>query len=170
MQTSTNNQTPSHQDLLAELFESGCDINSLIQHYKLSPAQFLAFAKDPLVIEILDAWEAFQERHQRVQARQHQAGAAGFLHQAIMDAPTTIESRRAATALARLATIMQDPPKRRKPGIAAPAETTRAESTTSPAPSGETGRTRGNNAAGETPRFPYAPTQFPQRPSLKFRR
>ena len=165
MQTSTNNQTPSHQDLLAELFDSGCDINSLIQHYKLTPDQFLAFAKDPKVIEILDAWEAFQERHQRVQARQHQAGAAGFLHQAIMDAPTTIESRRAATALARLATIMQDPPKRRKPGIAA-----RAETVASPAPDGEAGRFRGSEAAGETPRFPYTPTTFPQRPNLKFRR
>ena len=113
--------SPSHDTLLADLFELNFRIEDLIAKHSLTPAQFLAFAKDPLVVETLDAFESLQQRHQRITARQHQAGAAGHLHQSILDAPSTIETRRAATALARLTTQMQSP-RTPRAGACRPAE------------------------------------------------
>ncbi len=123
-QTTPTPAPPSHAQLLADLFELNFRIEDLISKHSLSPAQFLAFTKDEAVRETLDAFEACQEREQRIVARQNQAGAVGFLHQCIMDAPSTIEIRRAATAMARLTTIMLAPPRRSKPAKAAVATPT----------------------------------------------
>ena len=101
-----NTAAPSHQTLLADFFELNFRIEDLITKHSLTPAQFLAFAKDPVVIDTLDTFELFQQRHQRIAARQHQEGAASHLHQCILDSPSTIETRRAATALARLTSQM----------------------------------------------------------------
>jgi hypothetical protein len=106
---------PTHEQLLADLFELNFHFADLIHKHNLSPAQFLAFSKDETVRETLDAYEACQERQQRILARQNQGGAVGYLHQCIMDAPSTIETRRAATALARLTTLMLSPPRRTRP-------------------------------------------------------
>jgi hypothetical protein len=109
MSTTARKQAPSHEALLADLFELNFRIEDLIAKHELTPAQFLAFSEDETVRKTLDAFESLQTRHQRILARQHQAGAVGYLHQCIMDAPSTIETRRAATALARLTTQMQSP-------------------------------------------------------------
>ena len=111
MSTTARKQPPSHEALLADLFELNFRIEDLIAKHELTPAQFLAFSEDETVRKTLDAFESLQTRHQRILARQHQAGAVGYLHQCIMDAPSTIETRRAATALARLTTIMLAPPR-----------------------------------------------------------
>jgi hypothetical protein len=138
--------SPSHETLLADLFELNFRIEDLIAKHSLTPAQFLAFAKDPVVVETLDAFESLQQRHQRIAARQHQAGAAGHLHQSILDAPSTIETRRAATALARLTTQMQSPRTPRPPraGACRPAEEPDRDTTQVPAttiPPASTNRT-----------------------------
>jgi hypothetical protein len=111
MSTTARKQPPSHEALLADLFELNFRIEDLIAKHELTPAQFLAFSEDETVRKTLDAFESLQTRHQRILARQHQAGAVGYLHQCIMDAPSTVETRRAATALARLTTIMLAPPR-----------------------------------------------------------
>jgi hypothetical protein len=131
--STTARKAPSHEALLADLFELNFRIEDLIAKHELTPAQFLAFSEDETVRKTLDAFESLQTRHQRILARQHQAGAVGFLHQCIMDAPNTIETRRAATALARLTTIMLAPPQRaRSASKADPAQT--QQPTTSPNP------------------------------------
>jgi hypothetical protein len=131
--STTARKAPSHELLLADLFELNFRIEDLIAKHELTPAQFLAFSEDETVRKTLEAFEQMQTRHQRILARQHQAGSVGYLHQCIMDAPSTIETRRAATALARLTTVMLAPPQRaRSASKGDPAQTQQPTTTPNP--------------------------------------
>lgn len=106
---------PTNQDLLAALLEIDGDAARLIREFGLSPRRYLAFAQDPEVVETLAAFDAMQERHHRIVAQKRQSQAAEFLHLALLDTMSPVETRRAATALARLATQMLAPPRRVPP-------------------------------------------------------
>lgn len=103
---------PTNQDLLAALLELEGDAAQLIRDFGLSPRRFLAFAKDPEVIEILAAFDALQDRRHRIVAQKRQSQAAESLSRAMLDTLSPVETRRAATALARLAVSMLAPPRR----------------------------------------------------------
>ena len=107
--TSTPTLSPFHEEILTSLFQSGCHINSLLLDGKLTPSQLLAFANDPAVKQVLEAWESLQELHQRMLGRQAQITAAAHLDGAISDANATPEARRAATTLTKLTTHMIKP-------------------------------------------------------------
>ncbi len=105
--------SPAHEALLAELFTTGCHIDALLESHNLTPSQFLAFVTDPAVMQTLDAWEALQERHHRILARQAQLVAADHLDASLLKAHPTPEARRVATTLTKLTTHMISPTKRR---------------------------------------------------------
>ena len=86
------------------------DINAVLRLFNLSPDRFLAFANDPKVLEVLAVFDAFNDRRWRLVARKQQEAAATHLTKALEDSPGPVETRRAATALARLATnMLKDP-------------------------------------------------------------
>ncbi|XVJ59590.1 MAG: hypothetical protein HEQ23_09360 [Tepidisphaera sp.] len=165
---------PTHEKLLIDLFEFNLNIQELIRFHDLTPAQFLAFSKDTTVRETLDAFEAFQAREQRILARQAQSSAAGHLNQSIMDAPNTIEARRAATALARLTTLMQPRPARSpragacRPAISSPARERDGEGAESSRPLASPARGGGGGGAessrrrgSSTPPNQHTPAELP---------
>ncbi len=88
--------------ILTTWFEYQGDLQAVIDKHKLTAAQIRDFAADPIVRKTLDDYEALVARRQRIHAMTHQHNAAEMLSKSMFEAGSTIECRRAATALARL--------------------------------------------------------------------
>lgn len=101
---------PTNDELVSTLMRLDGDINAVLRLFNLSPDRFLAFANDPKVLEVLAAFDALNDRRWRLVARRQQETAATHLTKALEDSPGPVETRRAATALARLAAnMLKDP-------------------------------------------------------------
>lgn len=108
--TTAPSREPTNDELVMALLRLDGDIHKLLAARNLSPDRFLAFVNDPKVQEVLAAFDVLNERRWRQVARKQQETAAVHLTKALEDSPSPVETRRAATALARLAANMLKSP------------------------------------------------------------
>ncbi len=109
-------QPSTHDEILATWLEEHGDLEMVLFKHKLTPAQLRDFVADPIVIATMDAHESLLARRRRILASMHQQNAAEMLSKSMFESSSLIESRRAATALARLT---RDMTRNASPGPAA---------------------------------------------------
>jgi hypothetical protein len=137
-------QPSTHDEILATWLEEHGDLEMVLFKHKLSPAQLRAFVADPIVIATMDAHESLLARRRRILASMHMQNAAEMLSKSMFESSSLVESRRAATSLARLTRDM-----------------TRNAST---GPAGGGGRVREAGGGASNPKETPAPAVAPPSP------
>lgn len=107
----THTPAPSDADILEAYFAASGDLAAAARALGLSITTLISTLRKPHLADQIAAWKELLATQHHLAAMNHQAAAASALRKTIDTASDPVETRRAATTLARLATHMRTPPR-----------------------------------------------------------